>query len=117
VTSAGARLFAELSRERNSGRIVPSGTTFARKERDALRMDAGLSPSPSTKDFAMTALTKTIADHSDAECRALSDNELDLVAGGMTNAQTPEFQAFMKGVWQGYLRECAFGSSTHCPGF
>lgn len=65
----------------------------------------------------MTDPTKHIADHNYAEFRALGDDELDLVAGGMTNAQTPEFKAFMKGVWQGYLRECNFGSTTNCPGF
>ena len=65
----------------------------------------------------MTESTKNLADYDHREYRALSVDELDLVTGGMTNAQTPEFKAFMKGVMQGYLRECAFGSATNCPGF
>ncbi len=42
-------------------------------------------------------MTKTIAD----DCRALTDNKLDLVTGGVTNAETPLGAVFMQGFLNG----------------
>jgi hypothetical protein len=60
----------------------------------------------------MTENSKTLADRL-SECRALTETELDLVGGAMTNAETPLGAAFIQGFLDGGGCLGAWAGNTH----